>query len=92
MARFVIERDLPAGLGDADIDAAVRRAVAANATISGVRWIHSHLALDRSKFFCEYEAPDQEAVREAARLAQIPCNRVTAVREVSPGDYTDPAP
>jgi hypothetical protein len=89
MARFVVERDLPAGLGDADIDAAVRRAVAANATMPGVRWVHSHLALDHSKFFCEYEAPDQEAVREAAWLAQIPCDRVTPVREVSPRDYSD---
>jgi len=91
MARFVVERDLPAGLEDGDIDAAVQRAIAANAKVSGVRWVHSHLALDNSKFFCEYEALDQEAVREAAWLAQIPCDRVTPVREVSPHDYADPA-
>ena len=91
MARFLIERDLPAGLDDASINEAVKRAIVANATLSGVRWLHSHLALDHSKFFCEYEAPDAEAVREAARRAEIPCDRVTPVREVSPRDYADSA-
>lgn len=89
MPRFVIERNLPAGLGDADIDDAVRRAISANATLSGVRWIHSSLAVDHSKFFCEYEAPDEVTIREAARRAAIPCDLVTPVREVAPRDYTD---
>jgi hypothetical protein len=88
MPRYVIERNLPVGLSEADIDAAARRAVAVNSTLEGVRWIHSNLAVDRSKFFCEYEAPSAEAVREAARLAQIPCDIVTEVREVHPDAYT----
>jgi hypothetical protein len=89
MPRFVIERNLPAGLTEDDVDEAVRRAIGANATLPGVRWLHSHLALDRSKFFCEYEAPDEAAVRESARLAQIPCDTVTEVREVEPAAYAD---
>lgn len=75
MPRFVIERNLPPGVTNADIDAAARRAVAVNSALPDVRWIHSHLAIDRSKFFCEYEAPSADAVREAARLAEIPLRR-----------------
>jgi hypothetical protein len=88
MPRYVIERNLPSGLSEADIDAAARRAVAVNTTLPGVRWIHSNLSVDRSKFFCEYEAPSPQAVREAARLAEIPCDTVTEVREVHPDAYT----
>ncbi|HET6947746.1 MAG TPA: DUF4242 domain-containing protein [bacterium] len=88
MPRYVIERNLPSGLSEGDIDAAARRAVAVNSTLEGVRWIHSNLAIDRSKFFCEYDAPSAEAVREAARLAEIPCDTVTEVREVHPDAYT----
>jgi len=89
MPRYLIERNLPAGVADDDVDAAVRRALLANERVPGVRWIHSNLALDHSKFFCEYEAPDAEAVREAARLADIPCDLVTPVREVAPAMYAD---
>lgn len=87
MPRYVIERNLPTGLSEADIDAAARRAVAVNSALPGVRWLHSNLAIDRSKFFCEYEAPSPQAVREAARLAEIPCDTVTEVREVHPDAY-----
>lgn len=90
MPRYVIERRLPDGLTDADIDDAVRRAIAANARLPGVRWIHSNLATNNSKFFCEYEAPNEQALREAARLAQIPCDTVTPVREVRPDMYHTP--
>jgi hypothetical protein len=89
MPRYVIERGLPQGLSEGDVDDAVRRAMAANAQVGGVRWIHSNLAIDRSKFFCEYEAPDAGAVREAARRAGIPCDAVTEVREVAPAMYVD---
>ena len=88
MPRFIIERNLPAGLSRGDIDDASRRAIAANADMPGVRWLHSHLALDHSKFFCEYEASDVEAVQESARRAEIPCDLVTEVVEVAPEHYT----
>ncbi len=87
MPRYVIERDLPAGITDAGIEDAVRRAIAVNAAVPGIRWLHSNLAVDRSKFFCEYDAPNPDAVREAARLAEIPCDRVTEVVEVRADQY-----
>ena len=47
MPRYVIERDLPAGLTDAEIEDAVRRAIAVNAAQPGLRWLHSNLTVDR---------------------------------------------
>jgi hypothetical protein len=88
MPRYVIERQLPPGLTEADIDDAARRAVAVNSAMEGVRWIHSNLAVDRSKWFCEYEATSPAALREAARLAEIPCDTITEVREIHPDTYT----
>jgi len=87
MPRYVIERELPAGLTDAEIEDAVRRAIAVNAAQPSIRWLHSNLTVDRRKFFCEYEAPSPDAVREAARLAEIPCDRVTEVVEVRADQY-----
>ncbi|MGH2734218.1 MAG: DUF4242 domain-containing protein [Actinomycetota bacterium] len=87
MPRFLIERNLPAGLSQQDVDDACRRAIAVNAQMSDVRWLHSQLAIDKSKFFCEYEAPDPETVAEAARRAEIPCDLVTEVVEVAPEQF-----
>lgn len=90
MPRYLIERDLPQGITAKEVEDAVRRAIAVNTTLPGIRWLHSNLAIDRSKFFCEYEAPSPDAVREAARLAGIPCDHVTEVVEVRAEDYTLP--
>lgn len=87
MPRFVIERNLPPGLSEADVEKVARRAAAVNSTLPEVRWIRSHLAMDRSKLFCEYEAPSEEVIRYAAQLAEIPCDVVTEVREVRPETY-----
>lgn len=88
MPRYFIERNLPLGTTEADIDDAARRAVAVNSAMGGVRWIHSNLAVDRSKWFCEYEASSPAALREAARLAELPCDTITEVREIHPDTYT----
>ena len=90
MPRYLIERNLPEGITAQEVEDAVRRAIAVNITLPAIRWLHSNLAIDRSKFFCEYEAPNADAVREAARLAEIPCDLVTEVVEVRADHYTLP--
>ncbi|HLW60892.1 MAG TPA: DUF4242 domain-containing protein [bacterium] len=87
MPRYVIERELPTGITESEIEDAVRRAIAVNATLPAIRWVHSNLTVDRRKFFCEYEAPNPDALREAARLADIPCDRVSEVVEVRASQY-----
>jgi hypothetical protein len=41
-----------------------------------VRWIRSHLSLDRRRLVCLFEATDAGVVRDALRQARIPHERV----------------
>ncbi len=82
MPRYLVERNLPQGMSEADVEDAVRRVIAVNVAIPEISWLHSNLAADRSKFFCEYEAPTPEVLEEAARLADLPADRVTEVIEI----------
>ncbi len=45
----------------------------------GVKWLYSFLSLDKKRTYCLYEAPDAEAVREAARRANMPADAVMQV-------------
>lgn len=50
----------------------------------GVHWLFSFLSADKKKTFCLYEASSPEAIREAARRANIPADRITEVTELRP--------
>jgi len=45
----------------------------------GVKWLYSFLSLDKKKTYCLYEAPNADAVREAARRANVPADTVIQV-------------
>lgn len=81
MPLFVIERQFPGALElDAQGVAAIR---AVNADI-GVNWLYSFLSADRRKTYCLYEAPSVEAIREAARRANVPADRIVEVTQLRP--------
>jgi hypothetical protein len=81
MPLFVVERQFPGALElDAQGVAAIR---AINADI-GVNWLYSFLSADRRKTYCLYEAPSVEAIREAARRANIPSDRIVEVTHMQP--------
>lgn len=50
----------------------------------GVQWLSSFLSADKKKTFCLYEASSPEAIREAARRANIPADVITEVSELRP--------
>jgi hypothetical protein len=50
----------------------------------GVRWLFSFLSPDKRKTYCLYDAPNAEAIRIAARRANIPADVVIEVSEVRP--------
>lgn len=50
----------------------------------GVRWVYSFLSADKRKTYCLYEAPNAEAIREAARRTDLPADVIIAVSELSP--------
>jgi hypothetical protein len=81
MALFVIERNFAEQLqltaDDARLVGEVNRDV-------GVHWLFSFLSADKKKTYCLYEAPNAEAIRVAARRANLPADVVVEVSEVRP--------
>jgi hypothetical protein len=45
-----------------------------------IQWLHSYVTED--KVYCVYLAPDENSIREHARKAGIPVDRVSAVRRL----------
>lgn len=81
MALFLIERNFADQIElSADDVAAVTR-INGDA---GVQWLYSFLSADKRKSYCLYEAPDAEAIRDAARRAGLPADVVIAVDQLRP--------
>jgi len=78
MPLFVIERTFAEDLDLTSED--VRLIDEVNAD-EGVRWLFSFLSADRRRTYCLYEAPSPDAIRAAARRADVPAD---AIVEVSP--------
>ncbi len=76
--RYLIERTFPTGALDG-LDAATKEKVNANNASVGVRWVHSYANADKTKTFCVYEGPSEDAVREAAALNGLPVDSVMEV-------------
>jgi hypothetical protein len=53
----------------------------------GVHWLFSFLSADKMKTFCLYEASSPEAIREAARRANLPVDIITEVTELRPDAF-----
>ncbi|MGZ5177827.1 MAG: DUF4242 domain-containing protein [Burkholderiales bacterium] len=53
----------------------------------GVNWLFSFLSADKKKTYCLYEAPSADAVREAARRANLPADVVIEVSQIRPGMF-----
>jgi hypothetical protein len=84
MPRFIIERFVP-GLTREELMAAGRRSVLVLAELPDVRWIRSFVSDVEGKIYCEYDAPSIEAIREHARRAGLPADRISEVAlEVNP--------
>ena len=79
MPLFVIERNFAEQL---DPDALDRDGIKAVNDDTGVRWIYSFLSADHKKTYCLYEAPNEEAIREAAARLGIPADVITIVERV----------
>ena len=87
MPRYIIERSVP-GITAEALDAAARRSIEVIDGMPGVRWIRSYVSTAEGKIYCEYDAPDPEAIREHARRAGLPVDRISEVwLEVSPAMF-----
>lgn len=83
MPQYMIERVVPGAskMSDLEIREASLVSLAALQQLGPeIRWIHSFVTDD--KIYCIYYAPDESLVREHARLAGIPVDRIAAVRRI----------
>jgi hypothetical protein len=84
MPRFIIERQFAERLE-------VTKDAAANVQLVndevGVKWIFSFLSADKRKTYCLYEAESAEAIREAARRANLPADSIIEVDQISPAMF-----
>jgi Protein of unknown function (DUF4242) len=76
--RYLIERTFPSGALDG-LDADTRAKVNANNASVGVRWLHSYANADKTRTYCVYEGPSEAAVRQAAKLNELPVDSVTEI-------------
>ena len=81
MPRFLIERNFAEALEVTKEGADQVRQINDE---EGVRWLFSFLSPDKRKTYCLYEAPNAEAIRMAARRANIPADVVIEVSELRP--------
>lgn len=81
MGLFVIERNFAEQLDPDALDQAGIREI--NDEV-GVRWVFSFLSADKKKTYCLYEAPNAEAIREAAARLGIPADVVVPVDQFGP--------
>ncbi len=87
MPRYIIERSV-ARMSREELDAAGRRSNAVLEQMPGVRWIRSYVSDAEGKIYCEYDAPSPEAIREHARRAGMPVDRISLVAlEISPAMF-----
>ncbi len=87
MPRYIIERSVP-GLTRDQLMAAGRRSVLVLSDMADVRWIRSYVSDAEGKIYCEYDAPSLDAIREHARRAGLPADRISEVAlEINPGMF-----
>ncbi len=84
MPRYIIERSVPR-LSRDELQAAARRSKQAVTQVPGIVWIKSYVSEAEGKIYCEYDAPNPEAILEHARLAGLPVDKISEVSlEISP--------
>ncbi len=86
MARYMVERTFPDGLGlppTPQGNAVAQTVVGTNAE-HGVTWVHSYVTTDKKHTFCIYDGPSPEAIRKTAEKNGLPVDRITEVRVLDP--------
>jgi hypothetical protein len=81
MALYMIERSFADQLDLQDGDVELIEEINGD---ESVRWLFSFLSADRRRSYCLYEAPSPEAIRIAARRADIPADEIVEVGAGTP--------
>jgi Protein of unknown function (DUF4242) len=81
MPQYLIERNIPGAgkLTSAELKAISQKSCSVlNQLGPRIQWVHSYVTNDQ--IYCVYRAPNEEMVREHARLGGFPANRVSEIR------------
>jgi hypothetical protein len=83
MPQYVIEREMP-GVGKLGADD-LKSASQTSCSVLGelgpqIQWVHSYVT--DNKIYCIYRAPNEDMVREHARLGGFPANKISQVRSM----------
>jgi hypothetical protein len=83
MPKYVIEREIN-GIGKstfAQLQGASKKSCEVLRKLgTQIQWIQSYVTND--KLYCVYIAPNEEMVREHARLGGFPANKVSEIQEI----------
>ena len=86
MPRYVIERNVPGAgqLGPEQIQGIAQKSCGVLKDLGPeIQWVESYVTSDT--IYCVYLAPNEEMIREHARLGGFPANRISRVsRNISP--------
>lgn len=83
MPKFIIERQIP---GAANFSGEHLRAISKKSNEilctlgTDIQWIHSYVAGD--KIYCIYLAPNEQIIKEHARLGGFPANLITEIADI----------
>lgn len=83
MPKYVIERIVPGAgrMSTEELKAlSLRSCNALNQLGPQIQWIHSYVT--ENKIYCIYIAPNEEVVREHARIGGFPANLVSVVKAI----------
>ena len=86
--QFVIEREIPGAgsLSEGQIrEVSLRSLQALKEMGPQIQWLRSYVTED--KVYCVYLAPDEDNIREHARKAGLPADRISAVRRLIDPDH-----
>lgn len=87
MPRYIIERDVGT-LTLEQLQEAGRKSNEVLEEMEGVVWIRSYVSDSEGKIYCEYDAPNPEAIMEHARRSGIPVTRISEVSmEINPAMF-----
>lgn len=81
--QFVIEREVAGAgtLSESQVREMSLRSLQALKDLGPqIQWLHSYVTED--KVYCVYVAPDEDNIREHARKAGLPADRISAVRRL----------
>ena len=86
MPRYIIERNVDLkSLTKEQFHGVGRKSNEVIASMPGVVWIKSYVSEAEGKIYCEYDAPNPQAVLEHARRTGIPADKISEVSlEINP--------